>query len=109
MKKVLLLFISFFFILFNFNLFCCGGSCLKCHPNLNFQNPKEHAIIKTCINCHKKGCGKEEKDDLFISTSENNACGRDCFQCHTVLPKDQAHAQISKCVKCHKSVNISHD
>ena len=92
---------------FTINAFCCGGSCLKCHPDLNLEKPKQHKIIKDCINCHKKGCGKQEED--LLGDSGSNACGQDCFQCHTVLPDDNEHKLLSECVKCHKTVNINHD
>lgn len=94
-------------LLFSINAFCCGGSCLKCHPDLNLEKPKQHKIIKDCINCHQKGCGKQEED--LLGDSGSNACGQDCFQCHTVLPQDNEHKLLSQCVKCHKTVNINHD
>ena len=103
---------EFFFVIvivstFVINAFCCGGSCLKCHPNLNLEKPAQHKIIKDCINCHKKGCGNEE--DSLLGNSNTDACGQDCFQCHTVLPQDNEHKLITECVKCHKSINYGND
>ncbi len=106
MRRFILLCVLIFIFAYS-NLFPCGGSCLKCHPNLNFKNPSQHKIIKSCIECHSQGCQKRD-DDLFLD-GKNNACGQDCFECHTTLPENKEHKVISECIKCHKTLNISHD
>ncbi len=102
MKKFLiLLFISSFFI--THSIFACSGSCLLCHPKLNLEKPVEHKFITQCISCHKGGCGEQS---LSGDKESNTACGSDCFDCHTTLPKDQNHAIIAKCVSCHNKLSV---
>ena len=106
MKKIIF-FVLFLFTLSVYNLFPCGGSCLKCHPDLNLKKPKAHQYISSCIECHQKGCG-EEKEESFIDDGVNS-CGQDCFECHTTLPEDSHHKVISECIQCHKTLNLIHE
>ena len=107
MKKIIFSFVLLFFIISNYNLFSCGGSCLKCHMNLNLKKPKAHQYITSCIECHQKGCG-EEKEDAIIDGNVDS-CGQDCFECHTTLPKDSNHKVISECIQCHKNLTLIHE
>ncbi len=85
------------------NLIACSGSCLKCHPKLNFEKPKQHKIIKSCINCHGSGCGE---NSLLNDKSAETSCGSDCFDCHNSLPQDNNHEKIAECVQCHDKLSV---
>ena len=102
MKRVLLLVCCIIFFLTQC-LFACSGSCLKCHEKLNLEKPKQHKIIKSCIECHGSGCGE---DSLINDKSAETSCGSDCFDCHDSLPQDNNHNKIAECIECHDKLSI---
>jgi hypothetical protein len=71
---------------------------MLCHPKLEktIHTDERHKPMLDCIKCHKDNAGS------------NNACGADCFECHT--PEKimgigvVEHEVIKTCIKCH--VNI---
>ncbi len=84
-------------------LFACDGNCVKCHPTLikNGHLDKNHAILSTCMNCHKV-----DTDDL---AKMGAICGQDCWQCHDVkkvmkIP-NKAHLSLNKCIDCHTKLD----
>ena len=105
LKKMLLV-ISIFSLINSGIVLACGGNCLQCHPDLDI-NHKPHKIIKTCINCHKKGCGGEENKYVQKSIEKGIGCGANCFQCHEVnkiISLNKNHKILEQCIDCHKKL-----
>jgi hypothetical protein len=98
-----LIFVCCFLLLSVQYIFACSGSCLKCHEKLNLEQPKQHKIIKSCIECHGNGCGE---DSFLKDKSSETSCGSDCFDCHDSLPNDNNHDKIVECIECHDKLSV---
>lgn len=83
-------------------LLACGGTCVKCHPNLlkNGKYDKDHIILKSCDRCHKNHEG-----------AENSPCGGDCWDCHSIKEVSESgvieHKNLNYCLSCHVKLNTT--